>query len=417
MLFLAGHLSAEESQSAQMIAQSPSNACDPCSVTCPTPSVKAGKKGSDQVKAISFTDVHGTVGGKSPSYLNDGGFYLSADFLYWKAQEDGLEYAATFIPIDNSTMSYSEKLKGVSFRWKPGFRVGTGYVFNTHDYWDLGLEWTWFYNRAESSVSIPVSSTNLFNPAFSPASSITPTWGGNTFQTPASGSLQPLIESCLSASATWSLHYNMLDLDLGKHYFISKAFSLKPYFGVRGGWINQDYVAEYTQVLGITPDPAEFPAKMRADIDFSGAGPRLGLDMQWHFNCQWSLVGEISGSVLYGPYKSRQTYTTFLEITGGAFDFFAPFVYTDTRNQHRFQANLETALGLQWEMDFQKINHFSLGAYYEFSQWFRQNRLIRSLPQIITDVAVLNTVEYEPFVREHGDLSLQGFTVKARLDF
>ncbi len=422
VFFLAGHVHAEEAQSAQMIAEASSNACDPCSVTCPTPSVQAvGKKSGDRVKAISFTDVHGTVGGKNPAYLKKGGFYLSADFLYWKAQEDGLEYAATFTPTDDTGLSFSEKLKGVNFRWKPGFRIDAGYVFGMHDSWDLGLEWTWFYGKARSSVSIPASSSSLINPAVSPSSFIFPTWGSESFaaisEVPLQ--LQPLISPCLNASATWSLHYNMLDFDLGRHYFVTKAFSLKPYIGVRGGWINQDYIAEYAEVLNRTL----FPAQMRADFDFKGVGPRLGLDLHWHFNCQWSLVGEVSGAVLYGPYKSRQTYTSFVAILdAGDFDLAAPLVYTNVRNQHPFQANFETALGLQWEEEFISVHmhrrhRLSLGAYYEFSQWFRQNRLIRSLPQIETDILLQNNVDNDFFIKEHGDLGLQGFSIKARLDF
>ncbi len=416
--------------------------CTACSVTCPMPAIKEQIKESSlstsdkrhllarRVKDISMVDAHGTLGGKVASYRNQGAFFISGDFLYWKAEEDGLAFAAKATPLEPlqtsslgfpylSGFSYKEKLLEPKFTWMKGYRADLGYRFGGNDNWEIDFVGTWFYNRAKKSAD---SST----PGL-----MYPTWGGFPF---ASGEIfttgqqnANLISPITNAWTEWGLHYTVVDFELGRHYFVSKAFSLRPCVGARGAWIRQDYSVHYVQSISyfLNHHADNFseliaPASMFAKNNFQGVGPRLGLDLQWHLNCHFSILGKLSGSLLYGPLKTSQKYsstlsTFFLNVDLDSFTTFPNILFNNRHNEHRFEPNLEAALGLQFDS-----KHFTLGVFYELSEWFDQNQLVRSMPLIEAENATLAPsagIIFDPYVKEHGNLGLGGLTVKARVDF
>ncbi len=449
MLAFSGCKTTKETLSPSLVPPPPqeedNSECTSCSVTCPNPDLEpvvdtyemsvAQKQDllAKRINDITTIDVHNSLGGKVPSYNNKECFFAMLEFLLWKAEEDGLEYAATMTPTGGSTeqvfdpesgvqyyFSLKEKLVAPNFTWGRGLRAGLGYRFGMHDNWDIDLLWTFYYNKARSSTG-----NNTQNLMF-------PTWGGAAYTDPNAASIfsdsisppaTPLISTVFNASAEWAFHYNILDLELGRHYFITKAFSVRPLFGVRGGFINQDYNVHYTQTtiffineLSEMPTAFETPASMDADNNFHGIGPRLGLDLQWHINCHWSIAGKLSGSLLYGPFRTHQLYTSVLTLISSGDN--PTYIYTHKRNYNRFAPNLEAALGFQWDRDFQRINHLSLGLFYDISEWFRQNHLVRNLPWINEDLVPGGLgVLSDPYVKEHGNLGLHGLTIKARVDF
>jgi hypothetical protein len=370
---------------------------------------------TNRINDLTMIDAHNSLGGKSPSYSNKDSYYTMADFLLWKAEEDGLEYVVYLTPLDSSSLSFSGKDYAPKFNWGKGFRVGAGYRFGMHDNWDLDVIWTWFYNKAKSSITSPEP-----DPSFEP-NVMHPTWGGPVF-TDISGGVS-LTSQAIYGKGSWALHYNVGDIELGRHYFISKALSLRPCIGLRAAWINQDYSVHYIRVIRYALAGVQFaqlaPASFFADNDFHGLGPRLNLDLQWHFSCHWSVLGKISGSLLYGPFKNRQTLNTHLLTEFHGVAAFPSLIFTEKSKFNRFQTNLEAALGLQWESDFQRVRHFSLGVFYELTEWFRQNRLVHA--STTSDGNFANTtapgITSTPYVKEHGNLGLHGLTFKARLDY
>ncbi len=103
---------------------------------------------ASQLDAITTKNLHGTLGGKLPSYLPMPGFFFNLDFFYWKGSEDGLSYG-TDREVTGS--GFEGKRKNLDFRWDPGFRVGLGYCMQEHDEWDLFLQLTYFHNEARGS--------------------------------------------------------------------------------------------------------------------------------------------------------------------------------------------------------------------------------------------------------------------------
>jgi hypothetical protein len=350
---------------------------------------------------ISDKDIHGTYEGKAPAHFEKESWHFFADFLYWQAQEDNLDYAA----LEHvSGTSIKQKVEDLDQHWKPGFRLGTGYHFGFHDQWDLTAYWTYFRGTASDSSSFPgTTNVNTTGNGF-----LIPTWGAG------------ILGSTLSkASAHWSVNLNLLDLELGRNFFASKAIAIRPYIGIRGASIDQDYTANYTAVFtleDINGDDFDVskPTRMRAHNDYIGMGPRLGADFIWHIGRHWGLLAKFSGSLLFGHFDVDQNFYGFsIDNTNDPFILnAAKFKWDDDFN--RVRANLEESLGVQCEWLFRKWN-FTVAVLYEFAQWFEQNQLRRTslIETPNPDQFPIQVVES----RESSDLGLSGVTLHLRFGF
>lgn len=397
--------------------QAPKGPClsNYCSVTSETPSLTQENTGTyltedqkstlviERVNQIAQKNIHGSLGGMNPPHYAHTGWLFEGDVLCWNAREDGLEYAIK--SEAESSTDYKTRTYKPNWNWSAGFRLDLGYQFSKQDAWDLSAIWTYLHNHASSSVSQPA--IGLMFPSFGASG--------------ADAGTSILGRSITTASAHWKLKFDVLDIELGRNYFVSKALAVRPFLGVRGAFISQDYDTKYTSYFSETVGSAYASTKMDADINFNGAGIRLGSDMVWHLNCHWGIVGSFSAALLYGPYHTHQTYNGDFVILDQDSDLIGlqPVKVTNRQKSSQFQPNIDTGLGLQWETGFHKErSHFSIAVLYEFSEWFQQNRLLHTAVKgFVTSGEATIISDESSYKNGNGDLGLQGVTVKLRLDF
>lgn len=340
---------------------------------------------------VGEKNIYGEWQGRSNPSLHRGGVLLRGDFLYWRADQEGLEYAVKST-LNSTIPRIKSHILKPEVEWSPGFRAGIGYTFATQDFWDVMALWTHFQTHHSDHESVNLKTTDLQN---SPL--IVPWWGATI-----------LGSSANSASVHWNLNYNTYDLDLGRNYFVAKTFSVHPFLGLRGATINQHYHAKYnafsTQTLLFTR------TSFHAETDFWGIGAHVGTALQWRCNRFFSFIGNLGGSLLYADFKIHERYRALIganptqitkmplreHITTGAF-------------------NVEAMLGFEWEKFFYENKYrLSIAAGYEWSEWFSQNRLTK------VDVSTeLNPPAGTPdqFHKTSGNLSLQGANLQVRWDF
>lgn len=140
---------------------------------------------------------------------------VEADALFWKAEQEGFEYAVESSDPFQSGQLHKGRMLSHSFDWNGGFRVGVGYQL-PYDCWEIKLLWTRYTNSSHDSKS-------RSTPTLSPI---------------------PYLFTSLSwfasqAKTHYSIQYNTLDLTMQREYFVSRALSLSPIFGLRGALINQ----------------------------------------------------------------------------------------------------------------------------------------------------------------------------------
>jgi len=350
----------------------------------------------DEVK-----NMHGEIGARLPPEVPGSGVTARIDFLYWKADEDGLEYGTKMVasPLIGETSKTKTRLHDLHFEWNPGFRAGLGYLLRGFDHWEINLDWTHIRNHAHAHKSARgiESQTGDVNTIISP-------WVHLLFE---------LRAGATHASAHWHVNYDTLDLDFGRSFCLSKRFALNPYFGFRGAFIDQRYQARYKSVFLLAENAPTFTRDVtfKAKNDFSGLGLRGGTEFMWHLSQHWHLFSELSGNILYGKFRVHMKN---LHDQGLGEGQIPPMPLDFKAEEHfsRVRLNFEEAIGLGWETFFRHNKyHLSIRAAYELSQWLNQNELFYTLYFRGQD-----TISSVP-VRNQGDLSFHGIQAGLKLDF
>lgn len=342
-----------------------------------------------RVAQLTQDNTQYTVSGKNPTTRMDGynsGAFIVADFLYWQAVQDGIEYAlSSKSPIrPGSFLSSGEvnikdgDMKDVDFDWGPGFRVGLGYNFR-YDQWDLFLNWTRFHNHSNSTSHAHAGG------------SLSALWVPVTIS---GGDIE-------KAHAHWRLLYDVVDLELGRSFYLTKALSARPFVGLRGAFIRQHFRYRYED-LHVDTIPGPFDIVTRTKNNYYSGGLRAGTEMNFRVNQHWSFYGAASTSLVYGNFDLRLRFQ-FPDLDIG------PLKLGYKSDYNRTKANVEGAIGLQWETGYANGRyHFTILACYEFTEWFNQNQLVKVLAPALFNPA---------FLPNDGDLGMQGGTLSARFDF
>jgi hypothetical protein len=303
---------------------------------------------------------------------NSNQLWVDAELLFWQSNVGSLDYGVD----SKSTSSIRDgNVKHLEFDWDWGFRLGLGYKL-PYDRWDLFVNYTYISSRAHGHKED--SDKVIF-----------PSWASG-FNFSGSGSFY-----ADSAKASWHMMLNMADLELGRNCFVSRWLSIRPFMGIRGLVIDQDYHVEYK---GGTVAPSD-EDKIHMETDFWGVGIRMGFDTLWGLGKGFGIYGNGSASLLSGHFdvdehekleKADQTITDI------------------DRHVNNVVVAADLALGVQWDYMFSKDRyHFGIKFGWEFDMFFDQNQLFN----------FLNSSNHGSIHFQNDDLSFQGLTLGLRLDF
>jgi hypothetical protein len=296
------------------------------------------------------------------------GVFVTLDALVWKAYQSGLEFAVT---ANSSNSLLDRKAVSPCTKWKPGFRIGLGYILPKHEEWDLYAYYTEFNTNASRTIA-PGSSQQLINIL--------------TNNSQVNGT------SVTGASSCLRLSFKNADLELGREFFVGSLLRLRPHAGIRGAKINECYVVTYTGGLN-APDVLTFTNK------FGGAGLQAGCNTEWNLFKTWckkgqlSLYGDVSGALMVGSMKFTNNETAVNTNTYASLSN----CFKDT------VAVFDLALGVRWDRQFcnERLN-LQLQAGWE-QHWYPL--LWRWIPTVVGSYM------------GNGNLTLSGFVFSARLDF
>ncbi len=329
------------------------------------------------VSAIAFllagSRVHSieknSTGLPNVSTRKESGWALSADFLYWRPSEDTSSIWASAISIGQNTSSWD--VPSFKFKRAFGFRLGTGYNL-AYDQWDTALYWTWF--RTEKSHTIRHAPDTFINPEFDAA-----------FLTR---------NNALSLKGHWSLLFNMFDWELGRSYWVSRCLFLRPFMGIKGGWIHQSIRARYSDLI-INDVQTDNSGRERLKNNFWGIGPSAGINTKWkvrdlgfHY---LNFFGDFSFATLWGSWACSDVYKNTL----------AHKFSVKTKNSSLGVPMFRGFVGIGWDANLRaNRSHFAAKLGFEMQLWLNQLRIA--------------TLQVQ---RLHGDLTLHGLTFNCRYDY
>lgn len=273
--------------------------------------------------------------------------FLSADLLYWRAFEDGLNDCFPIEDFDDVSSSgniiskFKGKAKDPRFKWEAGFRLGTGYEFASG--WDIAAYWTYFHSHSHQHDrnEYPLE---------------------NSYET------------------HWKLNFEVVDLLLGYSFDVGSCFTWRPFGGLRGARIKQklrtNFVNEtkfysnssspnFLDAISSSYSTNYYPSGSNNKEKFLGIGPLIGIEADWKLGCGFSLYANASLATLYGHFHVHLNESN--EFSNGA-DF-----YHVRRSLHACQAVIDAGLGIRWQTHVcNNLVWLQLGL--EHHRYFNQNR-------------------------------------------
>ena len=255
--------------------------------------------------------------------------FISAEVLYWRAFESGLDtcisvrVSDTINSNDIVVSRSSGKGREPHFKWNPGFRLGAGYEFACNG-WDIAAIWTHFHSHSHDSRNF-----------------------GGTLR--------------------WNLDFDVIDIVAGYNYDIGPCFILRPFVGIRGAKIDQHLRSDFFRSISLSSDDDLFESDKKNKENFEGIGPLIGLEADWDIGCNFSLYASGSVSWLYGNFH----------ITRHEYDKFVHAISSCKERKH-LDASLaaaDAAVGIRWQTCFCTDMQLILQLGLEHHRYFDYNRL------------------------------------------
>ncbi|MBS0625989.1 MAG: hypothetical protein JSS32_08065 [Verrucomicrobia bacterium] len=324
----------------------------------------------DQMQDLRMQSVYGNYGAntaKGVPYLNSYGVYFQAEGIYWKFFEGGTDFVYAKGP-NASASTFVDRLHYLDFDWRFAYRFTLGYQSNKYDL-DVWSSFTRFTTDQSTGVNRPSGGGTLYvNQAVTQNADYT------------------------RATESMKIFYNVLDLNLGRTYFLRRTFSAHPFIGLKGAKINQ---RNYQSWQGSATSDFNY----KSSNEFWGVGIQMGTRGSWHFTRQWSMFGSILGSLMYGWYDVDTTIQRYY-----------PTAQTPLHLRSDLRAvvpNMAADAGFRWEYPaFRDRTLFSLSLAYEFQYWWAQNQMLHTKNG--------TTYSWDRFAEDFG---LQGVKLNFGLDF
>lgn len=344
----------------------------------------------------------------------NGDWMITVAGVYWNANQDGMEYA-----IDNHVRTLLEIPSAVedilplnnlidasyvtpNFDWDFGFKIGLGYN-TTCDGWDIGATWTWYRSKARDHVEAEFSENHTLIALWS---AYNDPLGHATFAS--------------DIETSWELQLNLIDIELGREFWVSKKMTFRPFIGLRIAFIDQEFDIQHKGGSWLVDDDGPLNNLVELDNDFQGVGVRTGLNSIFHLGCGWGIYGDLGVSIVYGRFDINEK-----ETNREAYNLYDKIPIMETKDHFRAsRAMLDLGLGIQWGGLFCECQYgitVSLGweqhLFFDQNQFWRVNR-IDTFTDIDNGLGVTQNDSGEnSYYQRRGDLSTQGATLKVVFEF
>ena len=348
-------------------------------------------------------------------YTCNGDIELALAVVYWQANQDGMEYA-----IDNAVKGnygapdplvrqetnnlVDAEYKSPQFKWNNGFKLGASYN-SPCDGWDIGLLWTSYTGKAFSHDHVDQEDNHVLITLWS------------AFM----GGREPPNHYASDIETKWHVDLDLVDIDLGREFWVSRYLALRPHIGLRFSKINQTFHLLHKggtwAAFVVSPTQDSYNDEVRIDNDFKGVGPRAGFDLNFHLGCGWSIYNEFAASIIDGRFEINHD-----ESIKQAEDPFSKTNVLETEDSIRCSRGaLDYALGVQYASLICKCKYrFSAILSWDLHVFFHQNQMwsvVRIAPTSGGNSALPNNQGENVHSHRRGNLSTQGASLTAQFDF
>jgi len=264
---------------------------------------------------------------------------------------------------------------------------------------DFSLFWTYYKNEKSNTASVP--SKNAESVTDAGTELIQSYWATNA--SPSDGSYS-------SAKATWQFRLNSFDFEMGRRYWLSRCFTLRPFLNLKGAW------TETKLDLNLQ---GKFPGEGMEDgilhlaeesykNNYWGAGIGGGIQATFYVTTEFSFYSSFKYDLLWSKFKGKVDENT-LEAKTDPNDLNTivainrELMVTPKWEEYGMQPIVESSLGIRYESRFCCDRYqLTIDAGWEHQYLASHNRR----------QGVERFLEFS----EH-DIGFGGFVLRARFDF
>ena len=338
----------------------------------------------------------------------DWGFYVAA--LYWYAHQDGMEFAidtAVSIPVVNPDQNDLGALQNLidSKYIAPegsgnyGFKLGAQYISNC-DGWDVSAIWTRFSTESFKHVKAAPGDNHVFIALWS-----------------AFASQHRNTDFARDIKSLWSVRLDLVDLELGREFWVSHLLSFRPFIGLRYGSLNQKLHLKHRggswspRSNGNPQDPLN--NQVTIHNNYLGFGIHSGFDGVFHLCSGWSIFSNLGASILCGRFKVDHDEQNTLAVSPYSK---SPVLATED-HLRASRAILDSALGVEWSALFCNCKYgvnarlgFEQHLFLHQNQMWRVNRYLQQLDPLPIGNTGQNVHE-----QRRGSFSTNGVTLSLEI--
>jgi len=327
---------------------------------------------------------HMLAGYNAPATVTLQGGYdvgASASFTYWSPSQENMELGIVSDSADTD-FTINGDVVNLPFDYAPGFQLAF-WTDLYRDHWDGLVRYTWLHNTDRVSTSLDPSGTKSIYPLRQKPSVSVPQY--------------------LDGRGEWNLQMDLIDVEMGRSYYVGEELTVRPYFGLRSALIRQKADTAYLNNIITTTSRVNVYITQRAHS--WGIGPMVGVDSHWLLGQGLSLYCAGFGDLLFTQYTTLNWSQKATDVSGV---FVAGSRYLVGQHDLNYvRPHLSLDLGVSWgSYFFSDRVHCELMAEYGFQVFFNQN-MFRGF---LDDQSIASVVP-------NGNLYVQGFTFTTKWDF
>lgn len=302
------------------------------------------------------------------------GWQASVEMVHMRPSRDNLDYV-----IVDEAQTGPDQVQGNYKAVDPDYNIGTRLGLNYNSDTGAGLRLQYMVLKTEDKDHVTDNNGSY------------DLWG--TWLHP-----NAIIDDNDVTSATMKYDFDMGVLDLSAHkmFNVGSHWSLGVEAGLRYAELDQDiaihYLEDVSRAVGVY-----------YKNEFTGIGPRVGVDADWRIGKGFNLFGSLAGSLLVGDFDlslqeldlqvAATTYTTRVDV--------------DRSDDNRPVPVVEMRAGIGYAYALKNGMHIGAKAGYELQQWFNMATNQRYTDDV--DSQLMNT--------DTTDLLLDGFFLEGFVNY
>ena len=254
------------------------------------------------------------------------GACIHADYIYWNWQQS--DFKRGELVLSSPTISGSQEGQYINPGYASGFQVGLILDMPKVDDWALSSDYTWYQNSGDLNIITDGTHSYRF--------------------------IRPIFDTLYyrkgTASYNLKMHFNNLDLLLQRRFYVGKRLFTNLAAGLDAYWITEEYNVSATGFTGAGANATQTPDTLALNLNTKAwsLGPKFALQTNWLLGYGFSILANISASLVYTSYYDLSLTSTINTTT----------VTDSTPNNLNILRPLTSMfLGLSWDKGFGDSNY------------------------------------------------------------